>query len=258
MITSTANSKIKNFRLLQKAKERRHQELFVIEGLKEIEKATTARYELVTAFYCPDLISESQVRNTVSNCELVEVNRKVYNHIAYREDSGGLIVWAKPRDSSLEDLRVSDSPLLLILESVEKPGNLGALLRTADAASVDAVIVCDPQTDIYNPNVVRSSIGCLFTVPVVVAEAGLTVDFLKGKNVNIYCAALTASKPYHEIDFTLPSAIVMGTESTGLSDFWLTRSDQNIIIPMRGIADSMNVSTSAAVIVFEAIRQRFV
>ncbi len=143
-----------------------------------------------------------------------------------------------------------------MIEGVEKPGNLGAILRSADASGIDAVIVSDPQIDVYNPNVIRSSIGCIFTVPLGVADTPTTIDWLKQKNVAIHCAALTASEPYTTVDFTNPSAIVMGTEATGLTDQWLESSDQNIIIPMHGVADSMNVSTSAAVILFEAIRQR--
>jgi len=242
---------------LQKAKERRHQGLFVIEGLQEIEKALAAKYEIVTAFYCPDLIREDQVKNVLnSNYELFEINRKVYNHVAYREDGGGFIVWAKPKNLNLNDLRLPDTPLLLILESVEKPGNLGALLRTADAAGIDAVIVCDPQTDVYNPNVIRSSIGCVFTVPLVLSDTSTTINWMKVNGIKIFCAALTGSKHHYQADYTVSSAIVMGTEATGLTNEWLSQSDQNVIIPMHGIVDSMNVSTSAAVIIFEAIRQR--
>jgi TrmH family RNA methyltransferase len=146
--------------------------------------------------------------------------------------------------------------LILILEGVEKPGNLGAILRTADAAGIDAVIICDPQTDFYNPNVIRSSIGCVFTKQLASATSAETIEWLRQKKVNIYCTYLQASKPYHTIDYTKPSAIVMGTESTGLSEIWVENSNANIIIPMQGKIDSMNVSTAAAVVVFEAKRQR--
>ena len=136
------------------------------------------------------------------------------------------------------------------------PGNLGAILRTSDAAGIDAVIICDPQTDFYNANVVRSSLGCVFTKQLATASTEETVTWLKKNKVNIYCTYLKASRPYHEVDFKTSAAIVMGTESTGLSDEWVKNSDANIIIPMQGAIDSMNVSTAAAVVVFEAVRQR--
>ncbi|MEQ9424775.1 MAG: RNA methyltransferase [Cyclobacteriaceae bacterium] len=259
-ITSTSNPKIKNLKLLQKSKERKQQNLFVIEGLKEIEKATNAGIKLRQAFYCLELIDEVTLDKLIgrqaSKMELFEVSNKVFNHIAYREDSGGILVTAIPKSAGLDDFLPSENPFFVVVESVEKPGNLGALLRTSDAAGIDGLIVCDPKTDIYNPNVIRSSIGCVFTVPTFVVESQAAIDWLQDHDINIYGAALTASKPYHQVDFKKPSAIVMGTESTGLSDSWLKNSTQNIIIPMRGVADSMNVSTSAAVLVFEAIRQR--
>jgi TrmH family RNA methyltransferase len=143
-----------------------------------------------------------------------------------------------------------------VLESVEKPGNLGAILRTADAAGLDSVIICDPQTDFYNPNVIRSSIGCIFTNQVASATSDETLAWLKKNNITPYSTYLKASRPYHAVDFTKPSAIVMGTESTGLSDTWITPDQNPIIIPMQGRIDSMNVSTAAAVVVFEARRQR--
>jgi len=157
---------------------------------------------------------------------------------------------------SLEQIKLSKNPLVLILESVEKPGNLGALLRTADAAGVDAVIICDPQTDFYNPNVIRSSVGCVFTTPIASATSEDTIAWLKHNAITVYCTYLKAAKPYHETDYTGPCAIVMGTEATGLSDLWIKSSTNNIIIPMQGKIDSMNVSTAAAVVVFEAKRQR--
>ena len=145
---------------------------------------------------------------------------------------------------------------MLVLESVEKPGNLGAILRTADAANLDAVIICDPQTDIYNPNAIRSSIGCIFTMPVVTSTTEQTIRWLRSNSVMIFATALTAAHYYHETDFRKPSAIIMGSEASGLSDQWLDEADHLIKIPMNGKIDSMNVSASAAVVVFEALRQR--
>lgn len=260
MITSTSNPRVKELKSLQKAKERRSRGVFIIEGLKEIEKAILSDYQFNSVYYCPDLISKDRIDNMLGslkhNLPIEEISTKVYNQVAYRENSGGLIVCAKPKTTELSGLKISKNPLILVVESVEKPGNLGALLRTADAAGVNGVIVCDPHTDIYNPNVIRASIGSVFTTPLVLSDSKTIVEWLKNKGIKLFCTALSASKPHYEIDFTVPSAIVMGSESTGLTDEWLNKSDQNIIIPMHGAADSMNVSTSAAVIVFEAIRQR--
>ena len=223
--------------------------------------ALKSRIEIETAFYCQEIVSIETLNDIFSEStaqsEVLEVSSKVYAQIAYRETSG-LIVWAKPVFKKLDELKIRDNPLILVLESVEKPGNLGAILRTADAAGVDAVIVCDQQTDLYNPNVVRSSIGCIFSVQTVVTSSSDAIKWMQASNVDIYCAALSASKPYSEIDFKGSAAIVMGSESSGLSDIWLKSSTQNIIIPMHGMADSMNVSVSTAVIVFEAMRQRSV
>lgn len=259
-ITSFRNPKIKNFQNLQKSKERKEQGLFVIEGLKEIEKASESGYSFDSVFYCPDFNPEQTVLNlkgiNMDATKIYTVSKEIYCKIAYRENCCGVIVWAKTKKLALADLKVENKPLYLVVESVEKPGNLGALLRTADAAGLDGVIVCDNKTDVFNPNVIRSSIGCLFTVPLAVDTSENVINWLKSAGVSIYSAALSASVPYHTIDFKHASAIVMGTEATGLSDIWLKASDQNIIIPMRGMADSMNVSTSAAVLVYEALRQR--
>ena len=146
--------------------------------------------------------------------------------------------------------------MILVLEGVEKPGNLGAVLRTADAAGIDAVIICDPLIDFYNPNVIRSSVGCVFTNQIASASTEETIQWLRKNSISIYCTYLKASRPYHEVDYTNSSAIIMGTEAVGLSDAWIDSSNENIIIPMQGKIDSMNVSTAAAVVVFEASRQR--
>ncbi len=180
----------------------------------------------------------------------------VFEKVAYRENTEGVIAVARPKFHSFDSLKLQKNPLLIILESVEKPGNLGAVLRTAEAAAVDAVIVCDPLTDIYNPNVIRSSLGCVFSVPIVVCRNQDAIQYLKEKNIRTYAAELKASKRYDLTDFTQPAAIVLGTEATGLTDEWISAADEKIIIPMLGSHDSLNVSASAAIIVFEALRQR--
>lgn len=257
VITSAHNPKVKSLLALEKPRERRRQQLFLIEGKKEIELALKAGYTIGNLFYCVDIFPETDLAALgVSDKFLVPVTQEVFDKIAVREGSGGVIAVAEMKTNRLEDLRLGEQPLVLVLESVEKPGNLGAILRTADAAGLDAVIVCDPQTDFYNPNVVRSSLGCVFTQPIASATSDEAIAWLKEHRLKIFCTYLKASKPYHEVDFRGPSAIVMGTEATGLSDDWVKQAEANIIIPMQGTIDSMNVSTSAAVVVFEARRQR--
>jgi TrmH family RNA methyltransferase len=256
VITSTQNPKIKGLLSLEKPRERRKQCLFIIEGKKEITLAVEAGYRIGNIFYCPEIISADDLGNLRENKLVIPVTKEVFDKIAIRENSGGVIAVAEMKVHRLDDIRVSKVPLLLVLESVEKPGNLGAIFRTADAAGIDAVIICDPQTDFYNPNVIRSSLGCVFTKPMASASSAETIDWLRKNKIRIFCTYLKASKPYHQTDFTGPSAIVMGTEATGLSDVWVGASDDNIIIPMQGRIDSMNVSTAAAVVVFEACRQR--
>ncbi len=257
VITSTQNPKIKSLLALEKPRERRKQQLFLVEGKKEIEMAIAAGYKIGNLFYCVEIIPERDLKSLgIEDKLLIPITKELFDKIAIRENSGGVIAVAEMKTHRLEEIKLSKNPLVLVLESVEKPGNLGALLRTSDAAGVDAVILCDPQTDFYNPNVVRSSLGCIFTQQVAGATSEETIAWLKKNNINIYCTYLKSSRPYHEADFKVPVAIVMGTESTGLSDVWVKNSHANIIIPMQGKIDSMNVSTAAAVVVFEAMRQR--
>ena len=259
MITSNTNPSIKKLKSLQRSRNRRSEKLFVIEGLLEIERAVAAGYDMRTVFYCPDLISESEVYELIKTNkpgQFEAISHDLFNQLAYRGGSGGLMVTASTLEHPLSAIKTSDNDLILVLESVEKPGNLGAILRTADAAGVSALILCDQHSDIYNPNVIRSSIGCLFSVPIALSTSEEVIQWLQKEHVSIFCSALSASKPHHDIDFTQKCAIVMGTESTGLSNKWLEASDQNIIIPMFGVADSLNVSTSTAILTFEAIRQR--
>lgn len=257
VITSTQNPKVKSLLALEKPRERRRQQLFIIEGRKEIGMALQAGYKIGNLFYCVDIFPEKDLKSlNVEDKFLVPVTREVFDKIAVRENSGGVIAVAEMKTFRLDEIRLSKNPLVLVLESVEKPGNLGAVLRTSDAANVDAVIICDPQTDFYNPNVVRSSLGCLFTRQIASATSEETIAWLKKNQIGIYCTYLKASKPYHLMDYKKPSAIIMGTEATGLSEVWVENADANIIIPMKGKIDSMNVSTAAAVVVFEAVRQR--
>lgn len=259
LITSRQNPKVKHLVRLQKSHTRSQEQLFVIEGLKEIEKAVTAGYSFESIFFCSKIISPSELLKLIphqNEASTFEVSMDVYKKMAYRENSGGVVVISKMKEHRIGGLRVRETPLYLVVEGVEKPGNLGAIYRTADAAGVDAVIICDPKTDIYNPNTVRASLGCVFTVHTVVTDSLSAMSWLKKHNIQVLCTYLQAAIPYHTADFKLSTAIVMGTEATGISDEWIQASDANIIIPMRGSADSMNVSVSTAIVVFEAMRQR--
>lgn len=258
-ITSPRNPSVKNLLLLQeKPRARKDQNLIVIEGVREVSLALSNGFELTALFICPHVVTEKD-RNKFSNLpdtEYNEVSHEVFRRMAYRQDSGGIVALARPKRMKLTDLKLNSAPLILVLETIEKPGNLGALLRTADAANLDAVIVCDPQTDIFNPNAIRSSIGCIFTMPVVTASSQETIAWLKNEKISSFATALTATKLYHESNFRNPSAIIMGSEANGLSNTWLNQADNLIKIPMAGKIDSMNVSASAAIVIFEAKRQR--
>lgn len=260
IISSLQNPLVKNVLLLtEKPRARKDQNRIVIEGRREIGLAISGGFTITDLIYAPDLVTvpeRDQLTAGSNNIQLVEVTTEVFNRMAYREDSGGLIALAEPRRLQLTDLKLRKNPLLLVLETVEKPGNLGALLRTADAANLDAVIICDPQTDIYNPNAIRSGIGCVFTMPVVTADSVDTIAWMRKTGIKIFGTALTAKGFYHKTDFNQPAAIVMGSEAFGLSSTWLEGADELVKIPMMGKIDSMNVSASAAVVIFEAMRQR--
>lgn len=259
-ISSLHNPRIKNIiKLSSKSKERKAQGLFVFEGARELSLAISSSYEFDSVFICPDLFEKTDYPEVLGQLDqqlVFEVTIPVFQKIAYRENSDGILVVAKSKDINIESLSLPANPFIIVLEAVEKPGNLGAVLRTADAAQVDAVIVCDPGTDLYNPNTIRSSVGCFFTVPIAVCSSEEALKFLRDRQIKSFAAELQASQWYHETDFREPSAIVMGTEADGLTDFWLSNADNRIKIPMRGAIDSLNVSVSTAVITFEAMRQR--
>jgi len=260
-ITSTANPQIKAIIELQKkAHARSKQNLIVIEGWREIRLAIEAGFILKALYRCAELIRlttpETEIQNLIPENICVDIAPNVFEKLAYRDSSDGLIALVEPKFYDLASLRLKKNPLIVVLESVEKPGNLGAILRTADAAGIDGVIVCDPRADIYSPNTIRSSIGCVFTVPVVCCNSAEAIEWLKEKGIRILAAALTAKNSYHETDMKVPLAIVMGTEATGLTNQWLNAADESILIPMSGKIDSLNVSVSTAILVFEAKRQR--
>ncbi len=256
-ITSIQNPFIKSLVLLQeKAKARKQSGTFLIEGKREIELALKGDYEMETILFLPELILENELHQLNKSAELIEISKEVYQKLAYRDTTEGILAVAKTKSLQLSDLKLSENPLILVAEAPEKPGNIGALLRTADAANLDAVIIANPKSDLYNPNIVRSSVGCLFTNQIATGTSTEIIAFLKERQINIYCATLQNSTSYHTEDYTTPTALVVGTEATGLTQEWRDASTQNIIIPMQGEIDSMNVSVSAAILIFEAKRQR--
>ncbi|GGA80586.1 rRNA methyltransferase [Flavobacterium palustre] len=256
-ITSIQNPFIKSLVLLQeKAKNRRQTGTFLIEGVREISLAVKGHYEIETVLFYPEICSETEARKLAKSAELIEINKEVFQKLSYRDTTEGILAVAKSKSLQLADLKLSATPLILVAEAPEKPGNIGALLRTADAANLDAVIIANPKSDLYNPNIVRSSVGCLFTNQIATASTTEIISFLKEKNINFYCATLQNSTSYHTQDYTKPTALVVGTEATGLTQEWRDAATQNIIIPMQGEIDSMNVSVAAAILIFEAKRQR--
>jgi TrmH family RNA methyltransferase len=258
-IFSTQNPYIKELvQLKDKSRERKKTGVFLIEGEREISLAIKGHYEIETLLFYPELFSEDKLSSFLIKPEnVIEISKEVYEKLAYRETTEGIIAVAKSKSHELTSLQFhTKTPLVLVAEAPEKPGNIGALLRTADAANVDAVIIANPKTDLYNPNIIRSSVGCVFTNHIATGTTSEIISFLKENNIAIYCAALQASVDYHTQNFTNSSAIIVGTEATGLSDEWLEQSHQNIIIPMQGEIDSMNVSVAAGILIFEAKRQR--
>ncbi len=263
MITSLQNPKVKEVVLLQeKAKERERKGLFTVEGLREVSACIGSGFEIESIFLCKEIIKDKTIysileTNNIHN--IFTVNQQVYNKIAYRSTTEGIIALVKARHTTLENLHQIlhiPQPLILVAEGVEKPGNLGALLRTADACGVTAVMFCNPITDLYNPNLIRASLGGVFTQTIVCCSSQEAIAFLKQHGIKIYTAQLQDSVPYYDTDMTEPCAIVMGSEANGLTHIWRQVSDRKIMIPMLGKLDSLNVSVSASILCYEAIRQR--
>ena len=283
-ITSAQNRKVKELlTLVEKSKARSAAGLFVVEGQRELGHCLDAGFIPETLFICGEVmavqnnaVNVAKTGHLTENIEgkdgldaliakaealnprlgVVQIPAFLYEKVAYRGSTEGIIAEVHSVPRSLEDLRLGERPLVMVLESVEKPGNLGAVLRSADAAGADAVIVCDPLTDIWNPNLIRSSVGAVFSVPVAVCTSADAIAFLKERGIRIFTAQLQDSEWYYDTDMTGATALVMGTESTGLTQAWRDSADAHIKIPMLGRLDSLNVSVSAAVLLYEAVRQR--
>lgn len=283
-ITSAQNRKVKELlTLVEKSKARSAAGLFVVEGQRELGHCLDAGFIPETLFICGEVmavqnnaVNGAKTGHLTENIEgkdgldaliakaealnprlgVVQIPAFLYEKVAYRGSTEGIIAEVHSVPRALEDLRLGERPLVMVLESVEKPGNLGAVLRSADAAGADAVIVCDPLTDIWNPNLIRSSVGAVFSVPVAVCTSADAIAFLKKRGIRILTAQLQDSEWYYDTDMTGATALVMGTESTGLTQAWRDSADAHIKIPMLGRLDSLNVSVSAAVLLYEAVRQR--
>lgn len=277
IITSGQNPKIKELLALQeKSRTRREKGLFVVEGRRELGHCIGAGFRVRTLFVCREILGEEGLKEILEcigekagpcneetgkagneqELRIIEVPKALYDKIAYRGGTEGVIAEVEWKERGLKDIRLGEKPLIMVLEAVEKPGNLGAVLRSADAAGADAVIICDPLTDLYNPNLIRASIGAVFSRQVATATSEDTIRWLKENGIKILTAQLQDSEWYYAEDMRGGVAIVMGTEATGLTDFWRKSADAHIKIPMLGQLDSLNVSVSAAILLYEAVRQR--
>lgn len=261
MITSLQNPKIKHVVKLRKRSVRDAEGLLIIEGYREVKRALENGVQPISLFYCPELFQGTNEPELLRLSEAVGADvmacaADVFVKMAYRDRPEGLLALAPQIRGTLADLALPDHPLLLVAEHIEKPGNLGTMLRSADAAGVDAVIVCDRCTDINNPNVVRASIGTLFAVPVVEASSEQARDWLQGRGIQVVAATPHTDRNYTGIDYTRGTAILVGAEQVGLSDFWMQQADCQVRIPMRGQCDSLNVAAAATILLYEAVRQR--
>lgn len=260
-IGSTTNPLVKAVLQLDKSRVRKEKALFVAEGMREMLMALKHGYRVESLFYNEDEFDGDIIKRQFAPFELqigeiVAANKVVFEKIAYRENGAGVVGILHARTTAFDKITLKDKPLILVLEGVEKPGNLGAMLRTANAAGVDAVIVCDPLADIYNPNCIRASLGAVFATPVVSCSTEQAIRWLQKHKVPVYATYLDAAFPHYEVDLREPAALVLGSEAQGISEEWLQAATQNIIIPMQGEVDSLNVSNAAAIVLFEALRQR--
>lgn len=257
LITSLQNAKVKEAVKLRDRRPRQESDLFIIEGYRELTRALDAGRAVQTLFYCPEFFLGSNEHTVIARCKTaLRCTKEVFAKISYRDRPDGLVAVALQYHLKLSDLQLKKNPFIVVAESIEKPGNLGTILRSCDAAGVDAVIVCDPTTDIHNPNVVRSSVGTLFTLPVIEASGEETLSFLKQHQIAIVAATPHAKIEFTQANFGVPLAIVVGTEQYGLTKNWMENADLAVRIPMLGIADSLNVASATTLLLYEVVRQR--
>ncbi len=263
IITSPSNPKIKEIVLLRdKSKVRREKSLFSVEGEREINAALDSGYKARILLFnsritnIDEVLSRYKRIDQTEKCSFYSLSQEAYSKIALRESTEAAVAVFEYKHLTLEQLTLSPNPLIMVAEKVEKPGNIGALLRTADAVNADAVVLCDSPTDLFNPNIIRASLGGIFTNKVISCSSEEAGKWLKDNNIKIFSAQLQNSVCYFECDMTGAMAVIMGSEAEGVSSYWRERADHHIYIPMMGRIDSLNVSVSAAILCYEAIRQR--
>ena len=258
-ITSLANPRIKEVaKLVKDGHQRKAKKIIIVDGQREIEEGLRMGWEIKEFYYCADFVKNiSEINSIIARSEVVyKLSKKVFEKISYKKNPDGCLAVITEKYLNFSDIKLKENPLVLVLESVEKPGNLGAMIRTAYVAGVDLLILNDQKTDIYSPNVIRSSTGFIFSLPLILSSVDETFKWLKDNRINIFTTSLKGSKTHFEADFTKPTALVFGTESFGLSHKWQGAEVEAIKIPMIANVDSLNVSVSAGVIVYEALRQR--
>lgn len=259
-ITSVQNPQIKEAIKLQNRSKRDETGLFLIEGYRELKRAVAGGVTIQKLFLCPDLFlgeNEEALLDSMDT-EFLECTPPVFEKLSYRDRPDGLLGVGVQMHTSLGTLKaqMGPNPLLVIAEGIEKPGNLGSIMRSADGVGADGVIVCDRCTDIYNPNVVRASVGTLFTLPVVEAKGNEVFAWLQEHKIQIVATSPAAKLEFTEADLRGPVAIVVGTEQLGLTEMWMQASDLKVSIPMKGVADSLNVATATTLLLYEVLRQR--
>jgi RNA methyltransferase, TrmH family len=264
-ISSLQNPKVKQVVKLRDRRDREKTGFFLIEGYRELLRAVDGKHPVDTLLICPELFLGTNEPVLIDNIRLMGAQvltctKQVFQKMSYRDRPDGLLALAPQKHLYLDDLAKqlhdTPAPFLVVAEAIEKPGNLGTILRSSDAVDLDALIVCDRCTDIHNPNVVRASVGTLFTVPVIEGSSQETIHWLKDQKIQILAATPSASAEYTEVDMTQPLAIAVGTEQLGLSDVWMVQADIQVRIPMCGVADSLNVATATTLLMYEALRQR--
>lgn len=260
-VTSVHNERVKHAIRLRDRRDRDREGLLLIEGYRETFRALAGGWRPVTLFCCRTLFLGTNEDALIEQCraagaDVLDCSETVFRKLSYRDRPDGLLAVARQKRIGLADLALPADPLLLVMEQVEKPGNLGTMLRSADAAGADAVIVCDPCTDVFNPNAVRSSVGALFLLPVAVASTGETIAWLRARGIRMLAATPAAARNHFECDMVRGTAIIVGAEQYGLSAEWLAEADERVVIPMRGRCDSLNVASAATILLYEAVRQR--
>ena len=261
LITSLQNPRVKAVVGLRQRSDRDERGEMIIEGYRELKRALDNRHNPKALFTCAELFMGTNEPALIERCrqagaELFECTKPVFEKMSYRDRPEGLLAVAPQVHWTLADLKLPENPLIVVAEAIEKPGNLGTILRSADAAGVTAVIICDRCTDINNPNVVRASTGTLFAIPVVEASSDEVLAWLRKNNIQILAATPHTDFGYYDVDLKKGTALVVGTEQYGLTDKWMNSADLKVKIPMLGQADSLNVASATTILLYEAVRQR--